>query len=126
VSGLIAGLSPFRLGVFGPARAPSRYVRVSAVRRQDQTTWNSHHEHTFTEQQMRIRLFPSPFWEGDAATDISALTELLERAGVPADRRSAAVAELAQDKRAEIDLPNVVDLRELAESIPSLTIEVID
>ena len=75
---------------------------------------------------MRIRLFPSPFWAGDAATDISALTELLERAGVPADRRSAAVAELAQDKRAQIDLPNVVDLRELAESIPSLTIEVID
>ena len=75
---------------------------------------------------MWIRLFPSPFWEGDTTSDISALTEQLERAGVPADQRSAAVAKLKQDKKVEIDVPSGIDLRELVERIPSLTIEAID
>jgi len=83
-------------------------------------------QQAFMEQQMRIRLFPSPFSQGDTTRDISALTEQLERAGVPADQRRTAVSELEQNKKTEVELPNSIDLRELAESIPSLTVEVID
>jgi hypothetical protein len=75
---------------------------------------------------MRIRLYPSPFWEDDRAADINVLAEQLELAGVSADRRYSAIAELEQDKRVEIDLHDGVDMRELAENIPSLTVEIID
>lgn len=75
---------------------------------------------------MWIRLFPSPFSTDNLIDDMNTLTAQLERAGLPVDRSSAAVAALKRDKKVEIDLPDGVDLRELAETIPGLTIEAID
>ena len=75
---------------------------------------------------MWIRLFPSPFPAGDPISEANTLLDRLQRAGIPADRSRAAVAQLRHDQKVEIDLPAGTDLRELAEAIPSLTIEAID
>ena len=75
---------------------------------------------------MRVRLFHNPFWQGEPTGGDVALTRHLERVGVAGEQIGATISALDRNTEAEIDCPDGVDLRDLAENMPNLTIELID